>query len=36
MCCETQLAPTRHTLQVGETSTTSRGSPDCVLNSERS
>src|SRR5579884_4086097 len=35
MCCRTQLAPIAQTLQVGETSRISRGSPELVLKSER-
>ena len=36
MCVRTQLAPIWQTLQVGEASRISRGSPERVLNSERS
>src|SRR5918911_1289421 len=36
MCVRTQLAPSAQTLQVGETSRIRRGSPERVLNSERS
>src|SRR5205814_3837433 len=36
MCVRTQLAPSAQTLQVGEASTIRRGSPERVLNSERS
>src|SRR5919204_6504865 len=36
MCVRTQLAPSAQTLQVGETSTISRGSLERVLKSERS
>src|SRR2546429_9363699 len=36
MCVRTQLAPNWQTLQVGETSRISRGSPERVLNNDRS
>src|SRR6266567_461618 len=36
MCVRTQLAPSAQTLQVGEASRIRRGSPERVLNSERS
>src|SRR5438093_8407232 len=36
MCVRTQLAPNWQTLQVGEASRISRGSPERVLNNERS
>src|SRR5438132_921212 len=36
MCVRTQLAPSWQTLQVGEASRISRGSPERVLNSDRS
>src|SRR5438045_69894 len=36
MCVRTQLAPIWQTLQVGEASRINRGSPERVLNSERS
>src|SRR6266542_1295799 len=36
MCVRTQLAPSWQTLQVGEASRINRGSPERVLNSERS
>src|SRR6266511_1153281 len=36
MCVRTQLAPSAQTLQVGEASRISRGSPERVLNRERS
>jgi hypothetical protein len=36
MCVRTQLAPSWQTLQVGEASRVSRGSPERVLNSDRS
>src|SRR5436309_16114378 len=35
MCVRTQLAPSWQTLQVGEASRISRGSPERVLNSDR-
>src|SRR5437867_9927091 len=36
MCVQTQLAPNRQTVQVGETSTIKRGCPERALNRERS
>src|SRR6266545_4361460 len=36
MCVRTQLAPNWQTLQVGEASRISRGSPERVLNNDRS
>src|SRR5207249_2017822 len=36
MCCRTQLVPIAQTLQVGEASRISRGSPERVLNNDRS
>jgi hypothetical protein len=36
MCVRTQLAPSAQTLQVGEASKISRGSPERVLNNDRS